>query len=102
MVLGTAQGLIHWDMETVMPPNAVEQRSLQLELLRRIGHQLCTNPETGMLLQQIQSHQKYSEFSEVEKRNVYLINKSYLEQTSLPEKLVTEITKQETITVNVW
>jgi len=33
IVLGTAMGIIHWDMETMMPPNAVEQRSLQLELL---------------------------------------------------------------------
>ncbi len=102
IVLGTAQGLIHWDMETMMPPNAVEQRSLQLELLSRIGHQMSTNPEIGKLLQQIQTNPSYYDFGEVEKRNVYLINKSYLEQTSLPEKLVAELARQETITVNTW
>jgi carboxypeptidase Taq len=102
IVLGTAQGLIHWDMETMMPPNAVEQRSLQLELLSRIGHQMSTNPETGKLLQQIQKNPAYDSLGEVEKRNVYLINKSYLEQTSLPEKLVAEMARQETITVNTW
>jgi carboxypeptidase Taq len=102
IVLGTAQGLIHWDMETMMPPNAVEQRSLQLELLSRIGHQMSTNPEIGKLLQQIQTSPTYPNLGEVEKRNIYLINKSYLEQTSLPEKLVAEMAKQETITVNTW
>ena len=39
---------------------------------------------------------------QAEKRNVYLINKSYREQTALPEKLVAEIAKQEAVTVNVW
>ncbi len=85
-----------------MPPNAVEQRSLQLELLSRIGHQMSTNPEIGKLLQQIQTSPTYPNLGEVEKRNIYLINKSYLEQTSLPEKLVAEMAKQETITVNTW
>ena len=42
------------------------------------------------------------DLSQRQKRNVYLINKSYLEQTSLPEKLVSELAKQEAITVNVW
>jgi carboxypeptidase Taq len=101
-ILGTTQSLIHWDMETMMPPNAVEQRSLQLELLSKIRHKMSTNSEIGELLHRIQTNPKYSEMGKVEKRNVYLINKSYLEQSSLPEKLATEITKQETITVNTW
>jgi len=101
-VLGTAQGVIHWDMETVMPPNAVEQRSLQLELLSRIGHQMSTNPIIGKLLQQIQASPEYTKLGVVERRNVYLINKNYLEQISLPEKLVADIAKQETVTVNMW
>ncbi len=102
IVFGTAQGLIHWDMETMMPPNAVTQRSMQLELLSRIGHQMSTTPEIGKLLKQIQTNPDYTQLGDVEKRNIYLINKSYLEQTSLPEKLVAEMAKQETITVNTW
>jgi carboxypeptidase Taq len=102
IVLGTAQGLIHWDMETMMPPNAVEQRSLQLELLSRIGHQMSIDPKIGKLLQQIQTNSGYVKLGKPEKRNIYLINKSFLEQKSLPEKLVTDITKQEAITVNTW
>jgi carboxypeptidase Taq len=102
IVLGTAQSVIHWDMETVMPPSAVEQRGLQLELLSRIGHQMSTNPKIGKLLQQIQTGSEYATLGEVERRNVYLINRGYLEQTSLPEKLVAKIAKQETVTVNTW
>ncbi len=102
IVLGTAMGIIHWDMETMMPPNAVEQRSLQLELLSRIGHKMSTDPQIGNLLKKIQSSPEYASLGQTEKRNIYLINKSYLEQTSLPEKLVAELARQETITVNTW
>ena len=101
-VLGTAGGIIHWDMETKMPPGAVEQRSEQLALLSRIQHKLATDPEIGKLLNTIQTSPEYETLGQLEKRNLYLIRKSYLEQTSLPEKLVADLAKQEALTVNVW
>lgn len=101
-VLGTTEGIIHWDMETMMPPGAVEQRSLQLSLLSRIHHQMSTNPRIGKLLAAIQASHGYSSLEQQEKRNIYLIDKNYREQTALPEKLVAEIAKQEAVTVNVW
>ncbi|MGA3112635.1 MAG: carboxypeptidase M32 [Candidatus Bathyarchaeia archaeon] len=101
-VFVTAEGIIHWDMETMMPPGAVEQRSMQLSLLTRIHHQMSTDPKIGTLLASIHSSPEFESMGQAEKRNIYLINKSYQEQTSLPEKLVAEIAKQEAITVNVW
>jgi carboxypeptidase Taq len=101
-VLGTAEGIVHWDMETLMPPGAVEQRSLQLSLLTRIHHQMSTDPKIGKLLATIQANPEYEALGQAEKRNIYLINKTYREQTALPEKLVAELAKQEAITVNVW
>jgi carboxypeptidase Taq len=101
-VLGAAEGIIHWDMETMMPPGAIEQRSEQLALMSRIKHKLATDPETGKLLKTIQTSRKYEKLDQVEKRNVYLIRKSYLEQTSLPEELAANLAKQEALTVNVW
>ena len=102
MVLSTAQGIIHWDMETYMPPSAVEQRSQQLALLSRLHHQLATGKEIGNLLKRVQESPKYDAMGQVEKRNIYLISKSYREQTALPEKLVSDLAMQEAITVNAW
>ena len=101
-VLATAEGIIHWDMETMMPPGAVEQRSEQLALLSRIQHQLATDPKIGKLLSTIKTSPEYEALGQIEKRNLYLIRKSYAEQTSLPEKLVAALSKQEALTVNVW
>jgi carboxypeptidase Taq len=102
VVLSTAEGIIHWDMEIYMPPRAVEQRSEQIGLLRRIRHKLATEPEIGRLLKTIQTSPEYGAMGQVEKRNLYLIDKSYKEQTALPEKLVSDLAMQETLTVNVW
>ena len=102
VVLSTAEGIIHWDMEIYMPPKAVEQRSQQLALLSRIHHKLGTDPEIGKLLNAIQTSAEYQALGQVEKRNLYLINKSYQEQTALPEKLVADLAMQEALTVNTW
>ena len=102
IILQSAESIIHWDMETKMPPKAVEQRSQQLALLSRISHKMSTDPEIGKLLNQITANPDYETLSQTEKRNVYLIKRNYEEQTALPEKLVSEIAKQQTITVNTW
>ena len=101
-MLSSAQSVIHWDMETMMPPIAVEQRSQQLALLSRISHKMSTAPETGKILNAILTNPNYDALGEVEKRNVHLIKKNYDEQTALPEKLVAELAKQQAITVNTW
>jgi carboxypeptidase Taq len=102
IILQSAEAIIHWDMETKMPPKAVEQRSQQLALLSRISHKMSTAPEIGQLLNAILTNSQHDALSEVEKRNVYLIKKNYDEQTALPEKLVAEIAKQQALTVNTW
>jgi len=89
-------------METMMPPEAIEQRSQQLALLSRIHHKMSTDPEISERLKLIQGSSEYDLLNQIERRNVYLINKSFQEQTALPEKLVEELARQETITVSSW
>jgi len=102
IVLQSAEGIIHWDMETMMPPRAVQLRSEQLALLSQIHHKMSTARETGKLLNAILANPQYDTLSCIEKRNVHLTKKDYDEQTALPEKLVTETAKQQVITVNIW
>ena len=101
-VLQSATSVIHWDMETMMPPRAIKLRSQQLSLLSRIEHKMSTNPEIGKLLEEIMKNPEYDRLNDVQKRNVYLTKKSYDEQTKLPEELVAETAKQEAIATDVW
>ncbi len=102
VLLSTAEGIIHWDMEIYMPPKAVDQRSQQLALLSRIHHKLGTDPRIGKLLTTIQKDPHFLTLGQVEKRNLYLIHKNYQEQIALPEKLVGDLAMQEVKTVNTW
>ncbi len=101
-VLGSVEQIVQWDMETMMPAKAVMLRSEQMAVLSKFHHKLATSSTTGKLLTKILKHQQYERLSQLEKRNVYLIKKDYDEQTKLPTKLVTAITKQQTISVNTW
>ena len=93
-VLQSAESIIGWDMETMMPPKAIALRSEQFSLLSTIEHKMSTEPEIGNLLGKIMHHRDYSQLKEPQKRNVYLIKKHYDEQTKLPEQLVAQIAKQ--------
>ena len=101
-ILQSAASIVHWDMETKMPPKAIKLRSLQLAMLSRIAHKMSTDPETGKFLEKIMRHPEYDSLNTVQKRNVYLMKKNYDEQTKLPEELVAETAKQQAITVDTW
>jgi carboxypeptidase Taq len=101
-IFNSAQAVLNWDTETMMPPKAIGLRSQQLALLSGMQHKMETNPEVGALLEKIERHSNYDKLSAIQKRNIYLIRKNYDEQTKLPEELVMEIAKQRTIAVDVW
>jgi carboxypeptidase Taq len=102
LIFQSAETIVHWDMETMMPPKAIKLRSQQLALFSRIEHKMSTDPEIGKLLEKILQRSEHDRLDEIQKRNVYLIKKNYDEQTKLPEELVAEIAKQRAITVDVW
>ncbi|MFB0514187.1 MAG: carboxypeptidase M32 [Candidatus Bathyarchaeia archaeon] len=101
-ILQTIESIVHWDMETKMPPKGINLRSQQLAMLSQIEHRMSTSPEIETSLSKIEKHPDYDTLSELQKRNVYLIRKHYDEQTKLPEELVVETARQQAITIDVW
>jgi len=101
-IFESASSILHWDMETKMPPKAIKLRSQQLAMLRRIEHKMSTDPEIGKLLDEITRHPEYDDLDTIQKRNLYLIKKQYDEQTKLPEQLVVETAKQQALTIDIW
>jgi carboxypeptidase Taq len=102
LILSSASSIVHWDMETMMPPKGITLRSLQLSMLQRLIHKISTDPKIGKLLDKIERHPEYDALDTIQKRNVYLMKKNYDEQTKLPEKLVAETARQQAVTVDTW
>lgn len=101
-ILQSAEAIIGWDMETMMPPKAIRLRSQQLAMLSVLEHKISTDPEIGILLDRIMRQKEYDKLDNVQKRNMYLVKKRYDEQTKLPEELVSEIAKQSALTIDIW
>ncbi len=101
-ILQSTESIVHWDMETKMPPRAINLRSLQLSQLSRIEHRLATDRQIGIILHKIEKSPEYKSFDALRKRNIHLIRKNYDEQTELPERLVSETEMQRTVTIDVW
>ena len=102
ILLMSINALAEWDMETKMPPKAVNLRSQQLGMLSQLEHKMSTDPEIGELLEKITLNPNYDDLSPMEKRNVHLVKKRYDEMTKLPEELVVSIAKQAAVAVNIW
>lgn len=101
-VFQSTEAIIQWDMETMMPPKAINLRSQQLALLSGIEHKMTTDPEIGKLMESAMRDRNYDRLNEVQKRNLYLIKKTYDEQTKLPMELVVAMAKQRAITIDTW
>ena len=101
-IIGQIMMFIGWDTEVMMPMGGVEQRGNQQALLARLNHSKITDPEIGKLLNEIQSDADYEKLSELEKRNIYLIQRAYDRQTKLPAEFVGEYTKARVIATEKW
>ncbi|MFW9794881.1 MAG: carboxypeptidase M32, partial [Candidatus Thorarchaeota archaeon] len=99
-LLQSAAGIVHWDMETYMPPKGLMLRSEQLSQLYKMLHRMATEPEIDELLQETEKASK--EMDEVQNRNVFLMRRVYDIETKIPEELVAQLAKQQAISVETW
>ncbi len=99
-LLDSATSLVYWDMETYLPPKGIMLRSEQLSQLYKMLHRMVTEPEIADLLQKVERASK--ELNEVQNRNIFLVRREYDIKTKIPEKLVAQIAKQQTIAIDAW
>ncbi|MHA2433652.1 MAG: carboxypeptidase M32, partial [Candidatus Thorarchaeota archaeon] len=99
-VLDSASRIVDWDLETYMPPAAIQLRSEQLSLLSRLLHEMRSSPEVGESL--TQAEKKAESLDDVQKRNVYLMRREHVIATKIPSKLVGKLSKQQAIATDVW
>lgn len=99
-VLGSAVSILHWDMETKMPPRGLGMRAEQLSALELLIHKKMTDPEIARLLDVCEKDP--SSFDAYQARNIHLLRKSYDESARLPDSLVAETARHQTICNGSW
>ncbi len=94
--------LLYWDRDVTMPKGGVKQKAEQVAYLSQLEHEKRINPEISKLLKEIQEHPDFDKLTELEKRNVFLINRQYYKIVNVPPEFVGEFNKQCVIANDAW
>ena len=101
-VMRSALMVVYWDMETMMPPKALQLRSEQLAVLELTLHKMQVDQRFAALLDEIETSAGFASLSTGHKRTVELARRDYDEASKLPDDLVTDLAKQQALTVGIW
>ncbi len=98
LVLGQAEGVLHWDMSTVMPSGGSETRAEQLAVLKTTRHALLTGPETADLLESAAQ----VELDDWQRANLSEMERQWRRATALDEDLVEALSRAESACEMAW
>jgi carboxypeptidase Taq len=101
-VLRTANQMIHWDLETMMPPRGIILKSEQLGLMDVLAHKILVDPQIPKLLATLEAESSLREMDAFQKRNIELVRRYYDQEAGLPEDLVEALAKQQAMTIVAW
>jgi carboxypeptidase Taq len=97
--LGSALGLLSWDLETMMPPGATEQRAQVSATLSRMAHEQFTAPDMGEWLHSLQHN--LPEQPE-DAAMVQVLHRAYLREVNVPTALVEALELASSKALPVW
>ncbi|MGQ0674903.1 MAG: carboxypeptidase M32 [Rhodospirillales bacterium] len=97
--LGDAEGVLHWDMSTMMPAGGAEARAEQLAALKVTRHELLTHPRVGELLDRAAREAGLDPW---QKANLREMRRTWLGATALPADLVAALSKACSVSEVVW
>jgi carboxypeptidase Taq len=101
MDLTYAAGLLGWDQRTYMPHGGARGRAEQLATLRRLTHDLTTDPAIGRLLDELEPVAQGG-IDDDDAALLRWVRRDYEKQRKLPSEFVREWAKARSISQNVW
>lgn len=96
--LKSIQALLHWDMETMMPSGAIEDRAARLSYIQGKIHGHITAKKYEKLLKDLEK----SKLTPLNKKLLQELKWDYNLNKVLPEKHVLEMTHAQTIATHSW
>jgi carboxypeptidase Taq len=96
----SAGALLHWDMETYMPPKGAAIRGQQLATMQALAHELFCAASTGDLLKALLAEK--AQLSPEEVANIELSWADYQKATKLPNDFVKKASLIKTEAFQAW
>lgn len=98
-VLRDVDGILNWDMSTVMPAGAVEGRAEQLAAVKVLCHELLTDPETGDLIAAAEADGSLDGW---QKANLAEMRRQWLHASAIDAGLTEALTRAASACEMVW
>ena len=94
-----ASAVLQWDQETYLPVKGIESRGRQIATLNELAHQQFTDPEFGVMLQEL-CHS--SGLNEKEIRNAELSLEDFNKSKRLPSSFVRKMSETVNKSFHAW
>jgi carboxypeptidase Taq len=95
-------GLLHWDLETLMPAGGSSGRGHQLATLTRIAHETFTSDQVGQLLDDLLPYAGQLDPDSDDARIIQVVDRLYQKKSRVPANLIAEIAKAGSDAHYVW
>ena len=100
--LGNLLGLLGWDQQVKMPPQANQVRGPQLATLQGLLHERQTAPRIGELLDALGQRVQGDGYSDADRGLVRLNRRNYDQATKIPAALVREVSEASSEAWGAW
>jgi carboxypeptidase Taq len=100
--LDAVSRLLLWDLQTMMPPAGSSLRAEQLATLRRLAHELHTDPETGRLLDQVRPLDETLDPDSDDACFIRIVRRDYEKAVRVPAELRAETARAAANARSVW
>ena len=97
-IASDVEGILHWDMSTMMPSNSRHSRANQLAFIANLKHSLLSDPSVADLISNID----ISQLSNNDLTNFREMKREYVLLSSLPSGLVEAISKTSALCEGKW
>ena len=92
------EGILHWDMSTMMPSNSRKQRADQLAFMAKLKHQLLSHSRVIDLIARVEE----DTLGTKDKANFFEMKREHLFLSALPEELVESLSKASATCEGRW
>jgi len=100
--LGESAGVLHWDMQCIMPPGGAQARSEQLSILSRTIHEKFTSDEIGKLIEEAAKEVEGLPYEHEDVALVRVAKRNYDREIKVPSSLVAEEAHTTSLAHEIW